>query len=284
MTEKFAAYVPHYTGWNARMGAKSKLTIDKERYSLESWAQTFGPSKTLRAITRADINRHLEARKAAGRSNRTLNLDIVALGNLLTFAKKEQLLENVVTDDVEPLKHTTPTRELVSEADVEKLCAASPNQSFQDYVKFMMFSGARRESALRVKWSDISLENRRLNLTKTKYSKHIVVNLNPRLEKLLLAMRERRIDDGWLFPNPMEPSQVANFRRTLDAARSASNLPDFQYHSMRHFFISHAIMAGIDTMTVAKWVGHRDNGILIAKVYGHLTDKHLQEQAMKLFV
>src|SRR5258705_11217299 len=105
MTEKFASYVPHYTSWHAKMDAKSNLNLDKGRYLLESWAATFGPSKTLRAITRADINRHLEARKAAGLSNRTLNLDVVALGNLLTFAKKEQLIDNVVTDDVEPLKH-----------------------------------------------------------------------------------------------------------------------------------------------------------------------------------
>src|SRR6266850_5397414 len=126
MTEKFAAYVPHYIGWHTKMVAKSQVTLDKENYSLSGWAETLGPEKTLRAITRADINRHLEARKAAVRSNRTLNLDIVALSNCLTFAKKEQLVEKVVTDEIEPLPHTTPTRELVTEDEVEKLCTASP--------------------------------------------------------------------------------------------------------------------------------------------------------------
>jgi len=282
MTEKFAAYVPHYIGWHTKMVAKSQVTLDKENYSLSGWAETLGPEKTLRAITRADINRHLEARKAAGLSNRTLNLDVIALGNCLTFAKKEGLVEKVITDDVESLEHTTPVRGLVTESEIEKLCSASPNPSFRDYIKFMMFSGARRESALWVKWSDIDFENRRLNLTKTKYSKHISVTLNERLESLLQSMLSRRIDDGWLFPNPSEPSQVANFRHTLDAAREASGLTDFQYHSMRHFFISHAVMSGVDTMTIAKWVGHADGGVLIGKVYGHLNDAHLQSQAKKL--
>ena len=35
-------------------------------------------------------------------------------------------------------------------------------------------------------------------------------------------------------------------------------------------------------MTIAKWVGHKDGGILVGKVYGHLSDEHARKQAMKL--
>ena len=41
-------------------------------------------------------------------------------------------------------------------------------------------------------------------------------------------------------------------------------------------------MSGIDYMTIAKWVGHRDGGILIGKVYGHLADDHAKAQAMRV--
>ena len=41
-------------------------------------------------------------------------------------------------------------------------------------------------------------------------------------------------------------------------------------------------MAGIDFMTIAKWVGHADGGILIGKVYGHLSNEHAKRQAEKL--
>ena len=33
-------------------------------------------------------------------------------------------------------------------------------------------------------------------------------------------------------------------------------------------------MSGIDFMTIAKWVGHKDGGVLIGRVYGHLNDEH----------
>ena len=41
-------------------------------------------------------------------------------------------------------------------------------------------------------------------------------------------------------------------------------------------------MSGVDFMTIAKWVGHRDGGLLIGKVYGHLSDEHTRRQAGKV--
>ena len=54
------------------------------------------------------------------------------------------------------------------------------------------------------------------------------------------------------------------------------------FHDLRHHFISYCVMSGIDYMTIASWVGHRDGGVLIGKVYGHLADSHKKAQADKL--
>jgi hypothetical protein len=35
-------------------------------------------------------------------------------------------------------------------------------------------------------------------------------------------------------------------------------------------------MAGIDFMTIADWLSHKNGGILIGKVYGHLLDERRQ--------
>ena len=32
-------------------------------------------------------------------------------------------------------------------------------------------------------------------------------------------------------------------------------------------------------MTIAAWLGHKDGGILVGKVYGHLLDEHRQKAA-----
>src|ERR1035441_3644261 len=33
------------------------------------------------------------------------------------------------------------------------------------------------------------------------------------------------------------------------------------------------VMSGIDFMTIAKWVGHKDGGVLVGKVHGHLSSE-----------
>jgi hypothetical protein len=41
-------------------------------------------------------------------------------------------------------------------------------------------------------------------------------------------------------------------------------------------------MSGIDYLTIAKWVGHQDGGVLIGKIYGHLSNEHAQRQAQRV--
>jgi integrase len=60
------------------------------------------------------------------------------------------------------------------------------------------------------------------------------------------------------------------------------HLQRFGFHDCRHHFISYAVMSGIDFMMIARWVGHKDGGILIGKVYGHLSNEHAQLQAARM--
>jgi hypothetical protein len=51
---------------------------------------------------------------------------------------------------------------------------------------------------------------------------------------------------------------------------------------MKHFFISHCVMAAVDFMTIVIWAAHLDGGVLIGKVYGHLRPGHSANEAKKL--
>lgn len=69
---------------------------------------------------------------------------------------------------------------------------------------------------------------------------------------------------------------------SLRLARTAAGMPGFGFHDCRQFFISMCVMSGTDYMTSARWVGHRDCGVLIGKVYGHLNDAHVKRQAARI--
>ena len=48
--------------------------------------------------------------------------------------------------------------------------------------------------------------------------------------------------------------------------------PHYTHHTMRHFFCSNCIEAGVDFKVIAGWLGHVDGGVVVAKTYGHLRD------------
>jgi integrase len=147
------------------------------------------------------------------------------------------------------------------------------------------------------------------------------VDFNAELESHLKIMHTRRAPDSqWLFPSPQRGERdehAKTFRESLLLTRAASGwicqdckrvtfeapracpkcqgtrlevkeraLPEhlqrFGFHDCRHHFVSYAVMSGIDYMTIARWVGHKDGGILIGKVYGHLSNEHAQAQAARL--
>ena len=72
------------------------------------------------------------------------------------------------------------------------------------------------------------------------------------------------------------------FGKVLRSRGAAAGLDCIGFHDLRHYFCSVCVMAGIDFMTIAAWLGHKDGGILVGKVYGHLLDEHRQKSAKRL--
>jgi len=162
-------------------------------------------------------------------------------------------------------------------------------REFADYVKLMAACGARRNETLRLKWSDVDWERRQLTIGSdgmTKNRKARVVDFNAELETHLKDMATRRAPDTqWLFPSPQrgqkdEPAK--SYVETMRRVRTEAKLTRFGFHDLRHYFISYCVMSGIDFMTIARWVGHQDGGVLIGKVYGHLSNEHAQRQAQRV--
>jgi integrase len=110
------------------------------------------------------------------------------------------------------------------------------------------------------------------------------VDFSSELESLLKDMHSRRPPDtDALFPGTRSDSSesIGSLRKTFELVRNAANHPKFKFHSLRHYFISTCVMAGIDLLTIASWAGHADT-LLISRVYGHLNNHHKQEAAKKL--
>ncbi len=312
-TPRFADYATEYL--TVIESTKKPGTVAKERSTLQSWIEYFQRSGMadirLDQIKRAHVSSFLEQRLKSGLgprqgvSTRTANLDVIALRNVLKRALDNALLQRLPTEGLRPYKTTTKKRSLVTAADLDRFCQAAfatkrneagreipltrNAQELVDYVRLMAYSGTRRNEALALRWDDVSFERRQLTVgadgdTKNRTSR--VVDFNPKLEAHLQGMKKRRAPDTqWLFPSPQRGAKdvaVKVFRESLDLVRQRAGLPNFQFHDCRHHFISMAVMSGVDFMTIAAWVGHRDGGVLIGKVYGHLANEHRKLMAGRI--
>ncbi len=271
---------------------KRPATVAKEWYALKHWRAHLGHTR-LHHIKPATINAFIAKRQEAGVSGRTVNLDVIALRNVLRQAISDGWITRLPTENLRPLKWTAPKRSLITVTDLAAFCAvaltATKNgQQLADYVKLMAYSGTRRNEALRLKWSDVNWERKQLTVGSDGLAKNWQsrsVDFNADLEAHLLDMQSRRASDSqFIFPSPQRGSKdmpAKSFIDSLNLTREAGS-PKFNFHDCRHFFISMAVMSGIDYMTIALWVGHQDGGVLIGKVYGHLSNEHTQRQAKRL--
>jgi integrase len=291
-TPKFSeCVVGYFEHFKKLTGAKRASTLQKEKTILTMWGEHIGGVRVDK-ISKAMLNHVRAERQAAGMSARTVNLDMIVLRNLLNFARDNEWL--TALPYVKPLKTAPKKRPFFSAAEIDAVCEAAVKKSkngreFSDYVRLMAYCGSRRDETLRLKWDQVNWQMQQLTIGADGLSKNYEarqVDFNGKLEAHLKDMFARRAPDSeYLFPSPQRGDKdrsTKTFKETLRAARLAAKLPNFNFHDCRHYFISMAVMSGIDYMTISRWVGHRDGGVLIGRVYGHLSNEHAQIQARRV--
>jgi integrase len=221
---------------------------------------------------------------------------VLALSNCLKFAKDQGWFSGKLpTEGYKRLKYVAPKRPLFTKEQLEHLCQVAMKKNadgtprfrngelLADAIRFMRTTGARVTSAMSTRWSDVDWKQRQVHLRNTKYDKNIVVDFNDELEAVLKEMHARRLPDtDCMFPATRDAGSIGSLRATFEIVREEAGIPNLHFHDTRHHFISECVMSGVDIMTIAKWVGHSDGGMLIGKVYGHLSNEHAQRAAKKV--
>jgi integrase len=283
----------------AKVQRKRPGTLENEKQAVARWRDHLGHVRidhVATPIITAYVDRRLKGGIFCGRrlgavSERTVNLDLVVLRNVLNEAIDDGYLRELprmkMLDEAPP-----PKRKLITPDEFNALikaaraACAKNGEQLSDYLRFLAFTGAREKEALRVRWEDVDMKDDRLTIGSdglTKNWENRTVEFNPQLRALLRDMNRRRApDSSWLFPSPKRgprDEHAKSFRESLKLARTAAGLEWVGFHDLRHYFCSVCVMAGIDFMTIAAWLGHKDGGILVGKVYGHLLDEHRKKAA-----
>ena len=186
--------------------------------------------------------------------HRPLNeLEIARLAKRLTEAERGQPVED------------PKTGKLVSIAENPRAVAA---------IRLMMFTGARRNEILRLRWDEVDLEASLIRLADTKTGAKII-RLNSAAREVLEA-QEPMVGNPFVFPSsklPRKPLYDVNgpWRRIRKRAR----LEDVRLHDLRHNFAAAAAAGGLSLFQIGQLLGHRSPKTTAR--YSDLTDDPAQK-------
>ena len=282
----FSEYREHYIETTVN---KKPKTLYNENYFLKAWQKFLGEDIKIGSITKQNV---LAFRVKLAKNNyspRTVNLHVVALRNLFKMAKIEGYFKTLPTDGVTQMKIDHTERKLLTNGQIDALCSKAltkhkrNGRQFADFIRLLAYCGGRTSEVLKLTWADVNFQSKVLVFKgmNTKNSQTRRVDFNSKLQSHLESMFARKTSDS-LFPSSRTANPVTSFKTILCKIRTELEMPIFTNHLMRHYFISMSVMAGIDYMTIAGWVGHADGGVLIGKTYGHLNREHTVRMAKKL--
>lgn len=289
----FKTFREHYV----KVCGNSPVSVIRENSCLKHWENFFGANLKIGQITARHILAYRGKLLQRGLTPHTANHYVKALRAMLKLAKTEKYISKLPMEGITPLKVRQVERKLFSTDDILKIGTEAlrsrpiTGEQFADFLLLCMYSGGRKSEVANLKWENVDWENKQLafqgDTTKNFESRRVDFSRN--LENHLLCMKAKAIDGAqFLFPSYRQgkpyrtKNAVQSFQKMVEAVRKDVGLPDFTLHLCRHYFISTCVMAGIDFMTIAKWAGHKDGGILIGKTYGHLNREHMKKMASKL--
>jgi integrase len=261
-----------------------------------SYARRVGAVQALSPFFRGELvaklgHRHIEpwkTKRAANVAAQTANIEAETLRLMLDYAMNDLriLLENPARA-IKRRKVRSAERLIPCKEDFRALVAELRNGhratgEAANFVEFLAYSGTRQAEAGAVCWRDVNFDLGLLTITGgtdgTKNHQHRTVPLFPPLQRLLEQMKESRptVNGGTkLF-------SIASAHLQIHRACKRLGLQRYGHHSMRHFFCSNCIEAGVDFLTLSRWVGHSDGGVLIGKTYGHLRQEHSLAMAKRV--
>ncbi len=274
--------------WLASIKGHLKPSSHARRAHAIKMLTPFFKGVQVRRVGPVEIERW-KAKRGATLSARTWNLESETLRLLLGYAQEDLgiLIDNPAVR-IKRRKLATTERPLLSKDQFgilirELRSGHKATGEAADFVELMAYSGLRQGEASALRWRDINWELGTLLVTGgeggTKNHEHRVIPLFNPLRRLLTDRMDRL---GVLPASAGNIFTIESARMAIVRACKRLGFPQCGHHTWRHFFITGCIEAGIDFRTIAGWVGHRDGGVLIGKVYGHLRAEHSAAMAKRV--
>lgn len=157
---------------------------------------------------------------------------------------------------------------------------------FRNYAIFalLIYTGIRKNELLKLKYSDVDIENLSLFIRQGKGSKDRIIPINYKLAEALQKYVEVR-KKAWKSAPEFFTSYTydmgfteSGIKRLVEKINKTSGIK-FTIHKLRHTFATLMLEGGCDIYSLSKMMGHSD--IKTTTIYLAASAEHLREQMLK---
>jgi len=141
-------------------------------------------------------------------------------------------------------------------------------------LRFLLYTGARKSEALRLRWEHV--HGNRAVLPDSKTGPRTIWIASP--ARAVLAAQQRRTNCPWVFASPC--GGPVSVDKAWIAIRKAAGLPGLHIHDLRHSHAAVAVSGGEDLRVVAGLLGLAD--IATTFGYAHLAEGSVFEAANRV--
>jgi integrase len=221
-------------------------------------------AKQLHQITSADVLRVQEAlidRRSAANSAVMVLLRLLRVARLLGY-------KTASVERPRALSSPGRTRFLSRDEQQRLLVALDKSPSLHAIiVKLLLLTGCRKGEILKLRWSEVDLDRRFLNLGQTKTG----ASIRPLSRAAADCVATLPRVSEFVFPGSAGHTQTV--QRFWENVRAEVGIPDVRLHDLRHTFASTLVEGGVPVLTVARCLGHRT--LAMVNRYAHLAPGHL---------
>jgi integrase len=231
------------------------------------------------AVTEAHCRAYIDARKAAGRRDSTIWLDLSRLRSALLWAEHKGLITRAPF--IWRPNAPEPRDKRLTREQAARYIEACVTPHLRLFVILALMTGARRQALLDLTWNRVDFERGQIDLrdpTRLRGKRRPLVAMNETARKELLEARR-----GATTPYVIEwgGKKVTNIKQGLRRCGARCGMLWVSAHTFRHSAASWMAEGGISMAEIAQFLGHKDSRIT-ERVYAKYGPTYLRRPAAVL--
>jgi len=242
-------------------------TVELANTAFGSLIEVVG-NKRLSQFLEVDVVKWKRTLDHQGKKKTTVSIYYRALRAAFNRAVRWKLIEQnpFLNVDVPTAKRGERPPKTMQIEEVRKLLQTiedDGNSRFATYIRFLLYTGCRRNEILFLQWEDVDLENRILRVNADKTDRILRLPIN---KALLRVIQQMSPDKGYVFKTGShsrsrkkqgQPWHEATVTHWFKVYIQKAGLPDhYTIHSLRHTYTNHLRAKGVPIDIIQRLLGH----------------------------